>query len=220
MSDESALLAAIVTHPDEDTPRLMYADWLQENGQPDRAEFIRLQCAVGADEEAEERAFELEDRNRGKWLAGLPQFAGARWEFRRGFPEHLDVPAEQFMERYGRFVAVPWLRSLCLQTFVRNAAVDFVNGPWNPRWLELELRATGYEHLTRAVSAVASCPQARQLKALRFVAFDLSPSGVAALANSPHLDGLRILGVPGDRNESLFRALRERFGSRLVSVGE
>ena len=36
------LLAAIIAHPDEDTPRLVYADWLQENGDPDRAEFIRL----------------------------------------------------------------------------------------------------------------------------------------------------------------------------------
>jgi uncharacterized protein (TIGR02996 family) len=36
------LLAAIIAHPDEDTPRLMYADWLQENGDPERAEFIRL----------------------------------------------------------------------------------------------------------------------------------------------------------------------------------
>jgi len=26
MSDEAALLSAIITHPDEDTPRLAYAD--------------------------------------------------------------------------------------------------------------------------------------------------------------------------------------------------
>ena len=43
----SQLLAGIAAHPDEDTPRLMYADWLDERGdQPDdalRAEFIRLQ---------------------------------------------------------------------------------------------------------------------------------------------------------------------------------
>src|SRR5215471_7840250 len=43
MSDEKALLAAIRDHPDEDTPRLVYADWLQEHDQPERAEFIRVQ---------------------------------------------------------------------------------------------------------------------------------------------------------------------------------
>ena len=45
-SDEEGLLAAIRDNPDDDTPRLAYADWLQEHGQDDRAEFIRLQCAA------------------------------------------------------------------------------------------------------------------------------------------------------------------------------
>ena len=31
MSDEAALLKSIIAHPDEDTPRLVYADWLDEN---------------------------------------------------------------------------------------------------------------------------------------------------------------------------------------------
>src|SRR4051794_27836662 len=110
MRDEAALLAAIAAHPDEDTPRLMYADWLDEHGRSDRAEFIRLQCDPGAGETAVERAEELEDRNRAKWLAGLPQFPGARWEFRRGFPEYLDAPAWLFLDRYDAFARVPWLR--------------------------------------------------------------------------------------------------------------
>ena len=46
MSDEDALLAAIAAHPEEDTPRLMYADWLDENGQSLRTEFIRVQIEV------------------------------------------------------------------------------------------------------------------------------------------------------------------------------
>ena len=44
MTDGDALLAAICAHPAEDTPRLEYADWLQENGRDERAEFIRVQC--------------------------------------------------------------------------------------------------------------------------------------------------------------------------------
>lgn len=43
MTDGTLLLAAILAQPDEDTPRLVYADWLQENGQGERAEFIRVQ---------------------------------------------------------------------------------------------------------------------------------------------------------------------------------
>lgn len=44
MTDGPSLLAAILASPDEDTPRLMYADWLQEHGEDERAEFIRVQC--------------------------------------------------------------------------------------------------------------------------------------------------------------------------------
>lgn len=43
---EAAFLAAITETPDDDTPRLVYADWLEEHGQSDRAEFIRVQCEL------------------------------------------------------------------------------------------------------------------------------------------------------------------------------
>lgn len=46
MSDRDALLAAIRAHPEEDTPRLMFADWLEEQGDEVRAEFLRLQCEL------------------------------------------------------------------------------------------------------------------------------------------------------------------------------
>ena len=43
MSDRDALLAAIRAQPDEDTPRLVFADWCDENDEPQRAAFIRAQ---------------------------------------------------------------------------------------------------------------------------------------------------------------------------------
>jgi uncharacterized protein (TIGR02996 family) len=88
MTDCDALLAAILTNPDEDTPRLVYADWLQENDEPERAEFIRLQCRL---EQISRRSVE------GRWLAKReqelqPKLFGhlnalgfANITFRRGF---------------------------------------------------------------------------------------------------------------------------------------
>jgi uncharacterized protein (TIGR02996 family) len=49
MDDRQALMAAIIANPDEDTPRLALADWLDEHGDKHdraRAEFIRLQCEL------------------------------------------------------------------------------------------------------------------------------------------------------------------------------
>ncbi len=46
MNDGELLLRAILETPAEDVSRLVYADWLQENGHEARAEFIRVQCEL------------------------------------------------------------------------------------------------------------------------------------------------------------------------------
>jgi uncharacterized protein (TIGR02996 family) len=46
MTTDAALLRAIIANPDDDTPRLVYADWLDENGQPERAVAIRAHIAA------------------------------------------------------------------------------------------------------------------------------------------------------------------------------
>lgn len=43
---KEAFLAEIRERPDDDFPRLQFADWLEENGEPERAEFIRVQCEL------------------------------------------------------------------------------------------------------------------------------------------------------------------------------
>lgn len=53
MSDEDALLSAITANPAEDTPRLVYADWLDEHDRHIRAEFIRLQIDIAGKQEQE-----------------------------------------------------------------------------------------------------------------------------------------------------------------------
>lgn len=219
MTDEAALLAAIIAHPDEDTPRLMYADWLDENDRPERAEFIRLQCAVDADETADARAAELEERNRGKWLVGLPQVSGAKWEFNRGFPEILTATGQLFMERYEAFVRVPWVRVLCLYEIRHWTTQGLADGrPWNPNWVELELQEPedGILSRTLTIEALTRCSQARQLRILRLTYFDLPPDTVQALIDSPHLQQLRYLVVDQSNGPRGLGPLRKRFGNRLI----
>lgn len=43
---ERALLRGIIANPDDDTARLVYADWLDEHGQHERAELIRAQVEL------------------------------------------------------------------------------------------------------------------------------------------------------------------------------
>jgi uncharacterized protein (TIGR02996 family) len=53
VTDGEALLATILARPADDGVRLVYADWLDENGQPERAEFVRVQVAIAQLEASE-----------------------------------------------------------------------------------------------------------------------------------------------------------------------
>lgn len=46
MTEADAFLADIIEHPADDTPRLIFADWLEDNGDGERAEFIRASIAT------------------------------------------------------------------------------------------------------------------------------------------------------------------------------
>ena len=46
MIDEAAFLETIQDDLDDDTARLVFADWLEEHGQSERAEFIRVQTEL------------------------------------------------------------------------------------------------------------------------------------------------------------------------------
>ncbi|MCI0459748.1 MAG: TIGR02996 domain-containing protein [Gemmataceae bacterium] len=77
MSDGIALLEAIQREPDDDMLRLVYADWLEENDDPERSEFIRIQIEAerhltGSPEHTRltDRAVELLSKNASAWANG------------------------------------------------------------------------------------------------------------------------------------------------------
>jgi uncharacterized protein (TIGR02996 family) len=59
MPESEAFLKAICANPDDDGPRLIFTDWLEDNGDPERAEFIRVQCALEKLTENDPRYFTL-----------------------------------------------------------------------------------------------------------------------------------------------------------------
>jgi uncharacterized protein (TIGR02996 family) len=103
MNDRDALLAAILAEPDEDTPRLVYADWLDENGQGDRAAFVRAQVEAARVEPfgpqaraATLRADELLNRNWKEWTATIRDLV-AELRFERGFVTEVAAEPRAFL---------------------------------------------------------------------------------------------------------------------------
>src|SRR5262245_34507322 len=98
----SEFLQAAQATPDEDTPRLIYADWLEEQGDPYK-DFIRLQCDmdagfVGISRASEWQLFEeCKDSvlSRIPALSRLPAGSIDYTSFKRGFLEEVPIPDQE-----------------------------------------------------------------------------------------------------------------------------
>src|SRR5579872_1801348 len=103
MTEHAGFLKAICDNPEDDTPRLVYADWLDEHGDTARAEFIRVQCQLARSNVPTGKLHRLRRRERElllehemAWTAPLHGLV-QRARFVRGFPERITVMAEDFL---------------------------------------------------------------------------------------------------------------------------
>src|SRR5262245_35811801 len=105
MTTEEAFFADIRDNPGDDLPRLVYADWLDDNGDETdrkRAELIRLHCRLVAlppddpgREAMRERASKLVEELKQAWFEPLERHAD-HWRIGRGFVESVVVRAPPF----------------------------------------------------------------------------------------------------------------------------
>jgi len=78
MTPDEGFLASIIADPDADAARLLYAVYLEEHGQPERAEFFRVQCALARTPEADPRWAGLDGRERQLLVVLLRRWVAAR----------------------------------------------------------------------------------------------------------------------------------------------
>jgi uncharacterized protein (TIGR02996 family) len=173
MSDAQGLLAAICDQPEEDAPRLIYADWLEEHAVSEadraRAEFIRLQCEAARlppeddDIDSAERRTRLElraddlrqnDEVWRRWLVpvtDLPpelSFAPMSRGFVRGFPHFALASPDQFLtlgERLFRVnpVHMLWSGVSDEHRLTPDRADRLLAAPWLRRVRRLEMTLEG-----------------------------------------------------------------------------
>lgn len=87
MTDHDALLAAICASPDDDTPRLIFADFLEENGEAERAAFVRAQVELARTPAWEPFAVLCRTRKR-EWSEAGEPFRGTLPELPPGLEWH------------------------------------------------------------------------------------------------------------------------------------
>jgi uncharacterized protein (TIGR02996 family) len=207
-----ALLLAIIDAPEDDTPRLVYADWLEEHGEPDRAEFIRVQCklarlppsetegealeslapdVINALEFLQKRERELWQEHDRLWAWPVSQWVNA-WKFRRGFVESVTVRPERFLEHEGALFQAAPIRSVTFQTAMFQLSRPHVVCP-----------SAG-----PLMQRLAECPSLARLSALSFWACYLGDNGVTTLALSTFLAQLHRLNLQdNDLGDTAVQAL-------------
>ena len=206
MNQDDAFRQAISEKPDDDAPRLVYADWLEEHGDADRAEFIRVQCRLArlppdAAErvELERRELRLLDANEGKWLGPIRRewFNRLFTDFwRRGFVERVVLRLGEFLENAPAIFGSGAVRKLNLRLGPDDGPArveQLARCPLLERVWELSL---GYGRVgDEGARALAASPHVRNLRVLHLGDCGLGAAGAAALAGSPHLAQLRRLSL-------------------------
>lgn len=213
-------LHAIRDTPDDDAPRLVFADWLDEHGEPGRAEFIRLQCRMArlqADMAAIERGQRLERRpgtaeetaREGELLREFTALQGHEGELlnrNRGewlgpLPDRVDGwwfrRGLLGVRLHGDWLEHPLRRlRLFLGGSVFASLLD--ESPARAAWAwadELILREVG----DGLLADLAASPHAAVVTSLTVFLSNVGPRGVRAVAESPHLSGLRKLDLGANR---------------------
>ncbi len=230
MTEQAALQAAILADPDDDTARLAYADWLDENkpdrvpspaaGASARAEFIRVQCRLATGAFADPDYPELLEREAdlATWLnthdpdedtdlSGLcctGEFEGGQWGgYRRGFQEVMKFEFGDYQEDVGATV----------DQIVSAIEDAFGQCPARTLWLE--------DAMPEEIVLLARQPVFGRL--LGLCLDSLGGGGedeaVAAIAESPRSVGLRRLYFDFSIGEDGFAALaRSHYLSGLESL--
>jgi uncharacterized protein (TIGR02996 family) len=203
LSDGDALRRAILAQPDDDIARLVYADWLDENGQSSRAAFVRaqVQSAQAEPYSPDARrwaaaAKRLLDANKGDWTKPLGQRV-LRWEFRRGFVEHAEVNVATFPRDAAELFAAEPIRSLQMTRFASPSGtvslLPFFDTPQLDRVCRLDL--TGLHLSPVELEPLAECPRLVTLTDLCLSGLYVPPDWFGAAltgAALPALTGLSL----------------------------
>jgi uncharacterized protein (TIGR02996 family) len=189
---QRSLLGAILAEPAEEAPRLVYADWLEENGDP-LGELTRVQCEL-ARHPGGARKRSLEARQ-AQLLRGFDFDRPAR------------KPGDNFDE--GRPLFTDWtyrldrgLVTLLVHQVPPTGAIPSPPGEWFDRFgwfvMHVESATRSYSNFPfseRALDALLASPLVEGCLGLDLSFLRLKVKALRLLAASPRLEGLLLLDL-------------------------
>jgi uncharacterized protein (TIGR02996 family) len=191
MSEQAAFLAAVLAAPEDDLPRLIYADWLEEHGDP-RGEFIRLQVAAHYGDVTAGRAAAALEREFGREWAGPLASWAYQVGYSRGFAESIVIRGEEFLIRVAKIFRHAPIQRVAL-IGVRDSLKTILRMPYLAYLRGLHLTGCGIGN--REAQKLADCRHLQTLTTLRLANNEIGCAGAAALAASHGLPELRNLDL-------------------------
>jgi uncharacterized protein (TIGR02996 family) len=200
---QDEFLRDIIEHRDDDAPRLIYADWLEEQGERDRAEFIRAQCELAhlagdapRRPGLKRRSEELLGQHAGEWLRPLPEWAVREPpQWRRGFVAAVRAKGEDFLRGAEELLRLCPLEGAFL-TEAREHLPELLQRTHLANLTSLDLNMNEIED--EGAVALASSPHLANLTTLGLYGNRIGAEGAKALAGSPHLANLATLDLRGN----------------------
>jgi uncharacterized protein (TIGR02996 family) len=187
-----ALYRAICASPDEDTPRLAFADLVEEEGDAARAAFVRAQVALARVPDYDPLAVSARQGDPGA-LTGhgmahtLPKVSAAytwnSFEFRRGFPWKIGVRSGEAFDAAGAIFEAAPVQSLDLGARGRLDIDALADWPHLARLRQLEFSRTRFG--ADDAERLGHSPHAAGLTQLTFEFDGITAEGLESLARSP-----------------------------------
>ncbi|MFT3712350.1 MAG: TIGR02996 domain-containing protein [Archangium sp.] len=231
--EEDGLLKAITAAPDDDGPRLVYADWLEERGDA-RGEFIRLQVQLargGTNVELQRRVNTLLKTSWKNYAGELAKYVSyPKHRFVRGFPQTVAMTGAAFAKHGERFFSRWPIEHLVFDNrhFTPTQLEQLVTTPAMARVRELSLtQIVGSPK--RAVAALARGARFDSLQTLNLTGCGANANDWEQLftrLDAPKLRAISLIHVGAHpalfaalaSNEKL-PALRSIFEQRMTNFG-
>jgi uncharacterized protein (TIGR02996 family) len=202
----TSLVDAIRQAPDDDGPRLVYADWLMEQGDP-RGEFIAVQCELARSDLDHARRLELEARQ-----VSLLSQHGTTWRgplasdavtvsFARGFIDAVTVLDADALEAAHGALSLEPVRALVFASRKRVDVARVLTSPWLLTVRSLDFRApqgTLVPLGREGLATLASTRKLRRLTSLGLTGQGLGDEGAMRIAQSDAFSALSDFSLTSD----------------------
>lgn len=219
MNALDALVHEVLTHPDDDVPRLKAAAEWDRLGDP-RGELVRVQCELALRDDSragwERRWEELSARqdallgqHAANWAAPFKGLVSG-FSFVRGFVEHVALPAPELIAKAGQIFALAPIRHLDL-TAARDVVRPLFALPQLGQIVSLSL--AGCRIGDAGLRVLAESPHLGRLEWLDLGGNEITAQGVEALAASPKLPRLTRLFMPDNPADPVETAIRDEVGT-------